>query len=77
MTITERERRIDSLLYGSVHREELCRMVAMREYELDELKSLVNDMHGSLCSYLSPEQAQEWADRLEKHGIYATWGWRE
>ena len=38
MTVTERERRRMELVDGSAHRTELCEQLAMREYELDNLK---------------------------------------
>ena len=38
MTVTERERRRMELVDGSAHRTELCEQLAMREYELDNLR---------------------------------------
>lgn len=38
MTVTERERRRMELVDGGAHRTELCEQLAMREYELDNLK---------------------------------------
>lgn len=40
MTVTERERRRMELVDGSAHRTELCEQLAMREYELDNLRAL-------------------------------------
>ncbi len=38
MTVTERERRRMELVDGSAHRTDLCEQLAMREYELDNIK---------------------------------------
>lgn len=38
MTVTERERRRMELVDGSAHRTELCELLALREFELDNLK---------------------------------------
>ena len=48
MTVTERERRVSELMYGGIYREELCRMVAMREHELDEIKSKHEEMRSAM-----------------------------
>lgn len=44
--------------------------------ENDSLKGELADMFGWLVDYITPEQAQMWADRLEKLGVQADWGWR-
>lgn len=39
MTVTEQARRADALFYGSDSREELCRMVARRESDIEALRA--------------------------------------
>ena len=51
MTVTERERRRMELVDGSAHRTELCEQLAMREYELDNLKAK-NKKLRDLCEWL-------------------------
>ena len=38
MTVTERERRRMELVDGGANRTDLCEQLAMREYELDDLR---------------------------------------
>ena len=38
MTVTERERRRMELVDGGANRTDLCELLAMREYELDNLR---------------------------------------
>ena len=38
MTVTERERRRMELVDGGANRTDLCEQLAMREYELDNLR---------------------------------------
>ena len=38
MTVTERERRRMELVDGGANRTDLCELLAMREYELDDLR---------------------------------------
>jgi len=47
---------------------------ALREQNAD-LKGELADMFGWLVDYVTPTQAQMWADRLEKLGVQADWGW--
>ena len=45
MTVTERERRRMELVDGGANRTELCAMLAMREYELDNLRERYERLH--------------------------------
>ena len=44
MTVTERERRRMELVDGSANRTDLCELLAMREYELDEAQSTISNL---------------------------------
>lgn len=47
----------------------------LREQNAD-LKGELADMFGWLVDYITPTQAQMWADRLERLGVEPTWEWR-
>ena len=51
MTVTERERRRMELVDGGANRTDLCEQLAMREYELDNLKAK-NKKLRDLCEWL-------------------------
>ena len=47
----------------------------LREQNAD-LRVELADMFSWLVDYITPTQAQMWADRMERLGVEPTWGWR-
>lgn len=45
MTVTERERRRMELVDGGANRTDLCEQLAMREYELENLRERYERLH--------------------------------
>lgn len=79
----EQKERIHAIVYSCDSRSELAERIVELEDGRDELRervedlvALLNDMFGDLCGLVPPEQAQRWADQMERVGVCATWGWR-
>ena len=84
MGITDEKReRAHAIVYSCDSRNELAERIVELEDERDDaaeraegLGSMLNDMFGELCGLVPPEQAQRWADQMERVGVCATWGFR-